>query len=432
MENKLNFSNKNFVLMVIGQIISLFGNAILRFALPLYLLDKTGSAVIFGVVSACSFIPMIILTPLGGVIADRVNKKYIMVLLDFITALIMIVFALFIGKVNLIFMIIVTLMILYGIQGAYQPAVQASLPFLVAKEDLLKGNAIINQVSALANLVGPVIGGLLYGIYGLVPILAVSIICFILAVVMEMVMKIPHTKIKTDSSMLSIIKSDIKISIKYIIKEKPILFKTIIIISFFNLFLTSMIIIGIPVIITNTLNMSSQSYGIAQGIIGLGAICGGILTGVLGRKLKISNCYMILFFDILALIPIALSLLFKVPSNITYLIITISCFLIMCISTIFSIQMITFIQGETPRELIGKVISICLTIGMCTQPLGQLLYGYLFEVLKDNIWIIIVAVFMAGGVIAIISKNIFAKLDVIEKVNFENQMPSLTIETEIN
>ena len=68
---------KNFILIILGQIISLFGNAILRFALPLHLLGKTNSAMLFGLVSACSFIPMILLFPIGGIIADRINKRNI-------------------------------------------------------------------------------------------------------------------------------------------------------------------------------------------------------------------------------------------------------------------------------------------------------------------------------------------------------------------
>lgn len=416
MENNTKLLNKNFMIMVIGQIISLFGNAILRFALPLYLLEETGSAALFGLVSACSFIPMIILTPFGGIIADRVNKKYIMVALDFVTALVMVTFTIFIGKTNLVFLIIITLMILYGIQGAYQPSVQASLPFLVDKENLLKGNAIINQVSALANLIGPIIGGLLYGVYGLLPILIASIVCFILAVIMEMIMKIPYVKNESKSSMIAIVKDDIKTSVSFIIKEKPVLFKTIIIISLFNLFLTSMIIIGIPVIITTTLNMSSQAYGITQGVIALGGLCGGILIGLLFKKLKISTSYRILFWDILALIPMGLTLMFKMPVNISYVVITVCCFFIMTISTVFSIQMITFIQGETPGNLIGKVISICLAIGMCAQPIGQVFYGYVFEALKDNISLIIFGAFLAGGVIVIISKKVFSKLEDCKEV----------------
>ena len=66
---------RDFTLVVIGQIISLFGNAILRFALPLYLLRETGSSTLFGAVTACSFAPMVVLSMVGGVLADRVNKQ---------------------------------------------------------------------------------------------------------------------------------------------------------------------------------------------------------------------------------------------------------------------------------------------------------------------------------------------------------------------
>ncbi|MEG1003328.1 MFS transporter [Clostridium sp.] len=432
MGNKIKLLNKNFALMVVGQIISLFGNAILRFALPLYLLKETGSAALFGLVSACSFIPMILLTPFGGIIADRVNKKYVMVALDFITALVMIVFTIFIGKANLVVLIIITLMILYGIQGAYQPSVQASLPFLVDKEDLLKGNAIINQVSALANLIGPIIGGLLYGVYGLTPILIASIACFILAIIMEIIMKIPYEKNETNNSVVSIVKNDIKISIGFVVKEKPILFRTIIIIALFNLALTSVIIVGIPVIITTTLKMSSEAYGITQGVIASGGLFGGVLTGVLVKKLKISNSYILLFLDILALIPIGLTLMSELPATISYIIITVSCFFIMTVSTIFSIQMITFIQRETPGYLIGKVMSICITIGMCAQPIGQLVYGYLFETLKNNNSLIIFGAFLVGGIITFISKKIFSKLEHLGDIEEEDLNIKDSIIEEIN
>ena len=76
-------STRDFTMVVLGQIISLFGNAVLRFALPLYLLKETGSASLFGLVTACSFLPMILFSLLGGVIADRANKRNIMVILDY-------------------------------------------------------------------------------------------------------------------------------------------------------------------------------------------------------------------------------------------------------------------------------------------------------------------------------------------------------------
>ena len=62
--------HRNFSLMIIGQIISLFGNAILRFALSMYVLDLTGSAAAFGTILAVSMIPTVLLSPVGGIIAD--------------------------------------------------------------------------------------------------------------------------------------------------------------------------------------------------------------------------------------------------------------------------------------------------------------------------------------------------------------------------
>ena len=145
---------RDFTLVVIGQIISLFGNAILRFALPLYLLRETGSSTLFGVVTACSFAPMVILSMVGGVLADRVNKRDIMVGLDFSTAAIIMLFYFSLGKIPTVPLFIVALMLLYGISGTYQPAVQASVPLLVVKEKLMAGNAVINQVNTLFRPVG--------------------------------------------------------------------------------------------------------------------------------------------------------------------------------------------------------------------------------------------------------------------------------------
>lgn len=191
MMNNTKKYGKDFTLVVVGQIVSLFGNAILRFSLPLYLLRETGSSTLFGIVTACSFLPMIVLSLLGGVLADRVNKRNIMVCLDFLTAGVITVFSWLLGILPIIPLFITVLMLLYGISGTYQPAVQASIPALVPKEKILSANAIVNQIGALANFIGPIIGGMLYGAFGIVIILKVSVLCFVLSAVMEIFIKIP-------------------------------------------------------------------------------------------------------------------------------------------------------------------------------------------------------------------------------------------------
>lgn len=72
----------NFVLLILGQITSLFGNFILKLALSMYVLDMTGSAAVFAGILSVATIPTILLTPFGGILADRVNRRNLMVALD--------------------------------------------------------------------------------------------------------------------------------------------------------------------------------------------------------------------------------------------------------------------------------------------------------------------------------------------------------------
>lgn len=84
--NQQKLFHKNFIILILGQIISLFGNVILRFALSMFVLDQTGSVAIFGTILAISMIPTILFSSFGGILADRVNKRNIMIALDFTTS----------------------------------------------------------------------------------------------------------------------------------------------------------------------------------------------------------------------------------------------------------------------------------------------------------------------------------------------------------
>ena len=137
-----------------------------------------------------------------------------MVALDFLTAGIISIFYISLGQLPLVPLMIVVLMLLYGISGAYQPSVQASIPLLVEYEVLAKGNATINMVSTLSNLLGPVIGGVLFGYFGLTPILFLSIICFVISAVMEIFIHIPHQKRKAETGIFVTVRNDLKDSFR--------------------------------------------------------------------------------------------------------------------------------------------------------------------------------------------------------------------------
>ena len=309
---------RDFTLVVIGQIISLFGNAILRFALPLYLLRETGSSTLFGVVTACSFAPMVILSMVGGVLADRVNKRNIMVGLDFSTAAIIMLFYFSLGKIPTVPLFIVVLMLLYGISGTYQPAVQASVPLLVAKEKLMAGNAVINQVNTLSGLLGPVIGGVMFTLWGIYPILLLSAACFTFSAIMEIFIHIPHEKRPREVGVLRVVGMDLKESYQFVKTEKPIFFSVVFLVSIFNLVLSAVMIVGTPILITQVLRMSDTMYGFTQGALALGGLCGGILTAIVSEKLKIQNSYVLLLVCSVAVAVMGISLFLNMPAIVSY------------------------------------------------------------------------------------------------------------------
>ena len=407
--------NRNFIMVVLGQIISLFGNAILRFALPLYLLNQTGSAALFGIVSACAFIPMIVLSPVGGIFADRVNKRNIMVVLDFTTALLVLAIILLLGKMNLVALLLCSLFILYGINGAYQPAVQASIPILLQSEHIMQGNAVINLVSSFASLIGPVVGGALFGFYGIMPILYVSAICFILSAVMEIFIQIPYEREPAKGNIFAIGISDLKESFEYMHKDQPVIMQFSLAIAAINMILSALVIIGLPVIVTQMLGfndeMANRLYGFAQGAMAMGSLCGGMGAGLFAKKLKTKNGYLLLLYDALTLVPFGIAIMFPFPAVLSYGIILVSCFAMMFLATLFSIQIMSCLQMMVPANLIGKVISCAMCIGMCASPIGQAIYGGLFEVLKENVFVLFYAAAVLTVILALAMKKAFRKLE---------------------
>ena len=402
---------KDFTLVVIGQIISLFGNAILRFALPLYLLRETGSPSLFGAVTACSFIPMIIFSLFGGVLADRVNKRNIMVILDFGTAAIIAVFYLIHGILPIVPIMIVCLMLLYSISGAYQPAVQASIPALLENEQIMRGNAVINMVNTLASLLGPIIGGILFGAWGLVPILLVSTACFLSSAVMEIFIHIPFTKRKSEKSMASIVLDDLKESGRYIKNEKPEFVPVIVILALFNLIFSSVMIVGIPIMVVNILQMSDISLGITQGALGLGGLAGGLLGGIIGGRLKLKNGYLLLAGCSVSALVMGIGLFSFVPPLVGYWLITGMSFAAMALSTMFTIQMCSMVQQQTPSHLIGKIMALIMAVANCAAPAGQAMYGLLFDVCSMVPWAIMLGAAVVSIGISLYSKKVFFKLE---------------------
>ena len=407
--------SKDFILVAIGRTVSAFGNQILRYALPLYLLIQTGSSSLFGSILAVSFIPMILLFPIGGIIADRLNKRNIMLVLDLCTAVLITLFCLLSGKVAVVPLMAVTMIILYGLDGADRPAVKASVPALVDARHIMKANSVIDMVDSTAGMAGPVTGGILFAAFGLTPVLYISIGCFLASVVMDAFIRIPFEKREKTGGVLATGLSDLKESFRFMLRERPVLWKISLLFAASNLLLTSLLLIGLPVIITQRLGFAPDAanrlYGYAQGVFAAGAILGGFLAGALSGRLKSKTAPVLLTGCALCVIIGGAALQMLGAAIASYFVLIISCGLLLTIHTVFQIQMMTYLQILTPKDLVGKVISCFMCVVMCTMPLGQVVYGFAFEHIGGLAYLLFYAAGLIMTGVSLLTRRVFRGID---------------------
>ena len=373
---------RDFTLVVIGQIISLFGNAVLRFALSLYVLSLTGSAAVFGGILAVAMVPTVLLSPIGGVLADRMPRQRIMVVLDFSSCAFILLYDLLFAASGSLAAITVFLVLLSLIQAVYQPSVQASIPSLVDPDSLMAANGVVMQVQALASLLGPILAAVLYAAFGLGPILAVSAACFFGSAVLELFIRIPFSPMERTASALGQIRRDLGDAFRFLSRDDPHLLQLLGIIALINLFLSALYMVGMPWLVKVYLGLSDQLYGFAEASMGVGAILGGLLSGVLGARVGFRRSHLFLLAAGLTLLPLVAVLGLGGTPGLTYAALLAAMALGMAAATLFSIVAQTYLQQETPPALLGKVASFVTTICTCALPVGQAMYGGFFEALR--------------------------------------------------
>lgn len=393
-------SPRDFNLMVIGQIISILGSALLRFALSLYVLDVTGRADIYATLYAVSNIPLL-LAPLGGAIADRFNRRNLMVIFDFTSSAV--VFCLFfimgmgVANVAVIGVIMVALSI---ISALYTPAVIASIPLLVANEKIEGANGIVQAVQALSSVAAPIIGALLYRYVGIMALVAISAVFFFFSAVMEIFIHIPFEKREVTGPIIPAIRNDLREGFCYVVKQSFIL-KAMILAALLNLILTPYFVVGGPIILRVTMESSDTMFGVGLALINAATILGALTIGYFAKHIKVQTIYKVALLIAVLVIPMALALtpfVLSLGYTLSFVLFTASAVPIAMFMTILSIYVIAKVQKVTPNENLGKVMAIIMAVAQCAAPLGQFIYGFAFEAFSVNVYIptLALAVLMIG------------------------------------
>ncbi|HBA04030.1 MAG TPA: MFS transporter [Clostridium sp.] len=401
--------NKNFTIVVIGQIISLFGNAIQRFCMSLYILDLTGSAAIFSRILAISTIPYILFASIAGLLADTVNRKKIMVYLDFFSAGLMAIYSIILisGRDNIIIVGSVMFM-LSTIYTLYSPSVTACIPQIVEKDKLATANGIIQQVGAIVNLVGPIVAGLLYSFIEIKTIVIINAISFFISAIIELFLEIPDLQLK-EKIKKPILQSfkEMKKSCIYLKEKKKIVLGIIVSYGLTNIFVVPILSVVSPYFIKIKLNMPSVIYGFVEAIFVIGMILGGLLITFRPKMFKMKDIHKTMYPMVVAIVIIGISTyLTRTNKFIVLGLYSIGGLGIMLSLALSNIISLTYIQQEIKEDMLGKVSAFSTAIATASVAPGQLIYGQLIDINLSIHNILLLTLILSIGVVWFIKWNV--------------------------
>jgi MFS family permease len=175
---------RSYFLLLIAFLTSSLGNWIFRLAVPLLVLDLTGSAFNTALVSALQFAPFLLFSLPGGVLADRFDRRRLLVAGDLLATGIVTSLALLLWfDVSYIWLIYIAAFLVSSVEPIYHPAFQSFLPSLVEDESLEQANASMQTGGYLITLGGPVVGGIIVSFFGFQTAILLNAITFGLSAV---------------------------------------------------------------------------------------------------------------------------------------------------------------------------------------------------------------------------------------------------------
>ena len=280
------WNNRNLRLLVLGQASSLVGNYTLKFALSMYILEVTGSAALFATFLSVAMVPTIVLSPFGGILADRGNRRRIMVTLDACAGLAVLLAALTLPLGHALG-VIGALLVVLSVLGAFEsPTVQACVPQMLEGEDLVRGNAVVAQVQAVASLATPFLGSVLYAAVGLVPVLWGAEACFLVTALLECCLQLPPPAPVEGLGVREVLKQDLAASGRFLWREEPGMLKLLLLAALVSFFLAGVLVVGFPFLVRTVLGLSAAHYGGAESALGVAAVLGSLWVGLLAGKLR--------------------------------------------------------------------------------------------------------------------------------------------------
>jgi MFS family permease len=363
---------RTFYIIWAGELISMIGSGLSGFALGVWVFTKTQQATPFAMTVLLANLPRILLAPLAGSLADRWNRRLLMILADVGSALTTLaaVLVLYMGDLQLwhIYVIVV----LNSVCGAFQePAYMASITMLVPKKDLSRASGMVQLGQAIEPLVTPLLAGLLFAVIGLGGVFLIDFITFFFAIGALLIVRIPQPKVEDaarSEGQRPSLWSDSVFGWRYL-SQRSGLFGLLWYFALVNFLLNfAMVLIG-PLVLSYG---NSTTLGFVQMAAGAGMLIGSIAVSAwAGPKRRIPVVIGILAFSSLGLALTGLRASVFVTAPGIFL-------MLLCIPIAAAFSQAVF-QSKVAPGVQGRVFAIRGVISRSMMPIAFLIAGPLAD-----------------------------------------------------
>lgn len=372
-----------------------------------------------------SILPRLLLAPIAGVFGDWFDRKKIITLLNFANSLIIGAFAvIYILNESLTVGLIYLFVILLEITEIFfHSSESAVLPSIVTKDQMMDANATNSLIMNIGQLLSPMLASILYGSFGLKIILIASSISFLLSAISKLFMDIPKTNVAPEKINLKAFRTDLMEGIK-IIKSNKKISSIIGIGTIVNFCISPLMSIGLIYIIKGILKTTDFQFGLFQSVVSLSLIAAPLFCSGFIKKIKLGNLCFMSFFSIaililaMALVPASFILDLIGTNLIPYIVLLVLSFFIGIVATIVNIAVGTLFNQIVPLEMMGRTSSVFNLAVTVFIPIGQMLFGYLYDIIPASYVIILSGVILLLGLLRY--KSILLNID--NEENMANPM----------
>jgi DHA3 family macrolide efflux protein-like MFS transporter len=280
-EAKVSPRNMNtFLLIWTGELISIIGSGLTSFALGVWIYTQTGQATPFALTVLFGNLPRILLSPLAGSLADRWNRRWLMILADTGDALVTLAAFILLSLGNLQIWQIYLISLFNAAFASFQePAYTASITMLVPKKDLARASGMVQMGQAAEMLVSPLLAGLLFLAIGLNGIIMVDFATFFFAIGALMLVKIPQPKISaSEAGQRTQVVQDAVFGWNYL-RARAGLFGLLCYFALVNFLLNFAAVLTVPLVLSFG---TASMLGVVETVFGSGMLLGGLVMSAWG------------------------------------------------------------------------------------------------------------------------------------------------------